>query len=710
MNASSELVWPVARLADAVEALARSSGLALPPSKPSGVKWRREASGADSVEGGVEHLSRCLDFETEAADVLHADVERTLDNAGPALLKLTTDDGEGFFALLGSSGRTVRLLASDGRRHRVLTATLAARLRRHLEQPFDEQVDRLLADASVPAARRRAARMALLGARLGSNLATRCWMLRPAPSASLWQHMRHARLPRRLLVFIIAYLGTALASMGSWWLIGAAALGGRFDPGTLLAWSFLLLSVVPLGLFAMWSQGVFLLGVGGILKLQLLAGALNLDPDDTRHQGIGHHLARVIDSEAVESLAVTGGFFAIAAVFDLALAASILIVASRILQVFLVLLTAGAVGGLAVLYFRRRERWALARLRLTHDLVERMGGHRTRLVQETSARQHDDEDEELERYVVQSKQMDGAARLIWSAPRAWLLIGLAGLGPQFVAAGTSPGVLAVGVGATLLAYGAFAKLTTSLVALVDAVIAWKQVRPLLDALRRPEPSSPIDATAGELTAHARLPRTGPLIVAQDIGYTYSDRTAAALRGCSFRVAPGDRIHLAGASGGGKSTLVSLLTGLRLPDAGLLLLDGLDRATLGTRAWRRRVAAAPQFHENHLFNETLAFNLLMGRRWPPTADDLQWAQAVCRRLGLGDLLDRMPGGLFQIVGEAGWALSHGERSRVYMARALLQGTDLVVLDESFAELDPDSLRQCLPEAAELSKSLLVVAHT
>jgi ATP-binding cassette subfamily B protein len=147
----------------------------------------------------------------------------------------------------------------------------------------------------------------------------------------------------------------------------------------------------------------------------------------------------------------------------------------------------------------------------------------------------------------------------------------------------------------------------------------------------------------------------------------------------------------------------------VPTSGLLLLDGLDRATLGSRLWRRRIAGAPQFHENYIFNESLAFNLLMGRRWPPAEDDLYWAEVVCRRLGLGPLIERMPGGLFQLVGQAGWQLSHGERSRVYVARALLQGADLVVLDESFAELDPDNVRKCLPEAAGLSKSVLVVAH-
>ena len=70
---------------------------------------------------------------------------------------------------------------------------------------------------------------------------------------------------------------------------------------------------------------------------------------------------------------------------------------------------------------------------------------------------------------------------------------------------------------------------------------------------------------------------------------------------------------------------------------------------------------------------------------------------------------MSAGLFQVVGDTGWQLSHGERSRVFMARALLQGADLVMLDESFAELDPASLQQCLPEAAKLASSLLVVAH-
>jgi len=177
----------------------------------------------------------------------------------------------------------------------------------------------------------------------------------------------------------------------------------------------------------------------------------------------------------------------------------------------------------------------------------------------------------------------------------------------------------------------------------------------------------------------------------------------------FETDPANRILFEGASGCGKSTLAAVLAGLREPGSGLVLLHGFDRHSLGGAAWRRRVALAPQFHENHVFTETFAFNLLMGREWPPTPEDLAEAAAVCRELGLGDLLGRMPSGLQQIVGESGWQLSHGERSRLFMARALLQRAGVIVLDESFAALDPENLQQALDCVLRRAPALLVIAH-
>ncbi|RKZ87037.1 MAG: hypothetical protein DRR19_14125 [Candidatus Parabeggiatoa sp. nov. 1] len=165
--------------------------------------------------------------------------------------------------------------------------------------------------------------------------------------------------------------------------------------------------------------------------------------------------------------------------------------------------------------------------------------------------------------------------------------------------------------------------------------------------------------------------------------------------------------LKGPSGSGKSALAALLAGLRQPESGELLLWGIKQQMLGIDSWRKKIVTAPQFHENHVFTETFVFNLLMGRRWPPLQADL--GAAICRELGLGDLLERMPAGFQQMVGESGWQLSHGERSRLYIARAILQQADLIILDESFAAFDPENLKRALQCVLHHAPTLLVIAH-
>ncbi|MBU1879245.1 MAG: ATP-binding cassette domain-containing protein, partial [Chloroflexi bacterium] len=204
-------------------------------------------------------------------------------------------------------------------------------------------------------------------------------------------------------------------------------------------------------------------------------------------------------------------------------------------------------------------------------------------------------------------------------------------------------------------------------------------------------------------------RGQPMMMAREVDFRYRDRGRLVLQACDLQIRKGDRLLLEGPSGGGKSTLAALLAGLRVPESGLLLLWGFDRQTMGDVAWRRRVVVAPQFHENHVLTGTLAFNLLMGRRWPPMPEDLVEAETICRELGLGDLLDRMPAGFQQMLGESGWQLSHGERSRLYIARAILQKADLVILDESFGALDPENLRRAMRCVLDRAPTLLVIAH-
>ncbi|MCA9663356.1 MAG: ATP-binding cassette domain-containing protein [Myxococcales bacterium] len=263
-------------------------------------------------------------------------------------------------------------------------------------------------------------------------------------------------------------------------------------------------------------------------------------------------------------------------------------------------------------------------------------------------------------------------------------------------------------GGLLLARSGFANLASGISELIDLTIAWREVGPLVDAGgRKPELPRFLRPEPKRAPAGAKPPRS--VIDARELIYRYPGRERPALRGLSLELAPGDRVLLEGPSGGGKSTLASLLAGLRRPDAGLLLLEGLDAPTHGEQGWRERVAAAPQFHQNHVLTNTFAFNLLMGRQWPPTPEDLALARSLCVELGLGPLLERMPAGMQQNVGETGWQLSHGERSRLFLARALLQGAELVILDESFAALDPDNQATALRCAFAHAPTLLVIAH-
>jgi ATP-binding cassette subfamily B protein len=70
---------------------------------------------------------------------------------------------------------------------------------------------------------------------------------------------------------------------------------------------------------------------------------------------------------------------------------------------------------------------------------------------------------------------------------------------------------------------------------------------------------------------------------------------------------------------------------------------------------------------------------------------------------------MPNGIHQVVGETGWQLSHGERSRVFLARALLQQADVLILDESFAALDPETLKICLRVLLKQQRTVILIAH-
>jgi ATP-binding cassette subfamily B protein len=331
-----------------------------------------------------------------------------------------------------------------------------------------------------------------------------------------------------------------------------------------------------------------------------------------------------------------------------------------------------------------------------------MGGRRTLITQLDRAEWHGEEDQALAEYSEISKSLDAqGAFLIAAVPRIQLVVGVAALVPPFVAGASATG-LAIGLGGTLLANQALVRITLALGQLTGAVVAWSQAGPLFSAAAR--------LSTGSVGEETKKPSAQAQIVsAEGVTFRHPGRAEPTLKGVSLTIRPGDRVILEGESGAGKSTLAAILAGLRDPENGMVLVSGLDRFSLDAESWRKRVTLVPQFHENYLFSGTLAFNLLMGRQWPPQPGDLEAAEAVCQELGLGPLIDRMPSGMQQTVGESGWQLSHGERSRVFVARALLQKPDLVLLDESFGALDPETAGQVIDCVDARASAVMVIAH-
>lgn len=704
------LTWPTARLGEAIEALARHGGLAADrgaavatPVPPAAL----QQPGASDVGAWIEWAGARFGLEAEPVQVAAADVEATLRRAGPALVRVRGEHETGWVLLLGSRGRMLRVLGPDGREQHRPAAALRQALMALDEAPHRPEIDRLLEAAAVAPRRRAAARRALLAQRLSAQCLEDLWLLRLPAGHGAARQWAAAGLTRRLLAFGGVLLLGYLLELQGWRLIGGAALDGRLDLGWLTAWLLLVLSLVPLNLLGGWLRSAFALEAGRLLKQRLFAGALRLDLDSVRRLGAGQWLSRVMESQALESGLLGGGLAVAVALVELACAAWILAWgAAPALHLALLAGWLVVAGVLSWRLDRRVRAWTVQRLAMTHALIERMVGHRTRLAQERTRRRHAEEDGETLQHAEATRAMDRAVVPIATlVPGGWLLLAFAALGPAFVAGGAAAG-LAISLGGILFAHRGLGGLTGGMASLSGAGVAWREVSALFRAGAGDEPGGPF---LGRAELQRLTQGQGTVVADADrLSFRYRPEGDAVLRGADLTLRGGERVLIEGPSGGGKSTLAALLAGLRRPAAGSLLLAGLDRPTLGA-GWHRLATEAPQYHENHVLAGTLAFNLLLGREGPIGTAELAEAHTLCVELGLGELLERMPAGLAQRVGESGWQLSHGERSRLFLARAILQRAPLTVLDESFAALDPQTLQRCLDCVLRRAPTLVVIAH-
>jgi thiol reductant ABC exporter CydD subunit len=481
---------------------------------------------------------------------------------------------------------------------------------------------------------------------------------------------------------------------------GGAGLAALAIPLALLA--AVLIARAGLG----WGAEVVAQRISGVVKSdlrrRLLARAVELGPRWASEARSGELVLL-----ATRGLDALDGYFArylpqvaLAAIVPVAVVASL--AAVDLVAALTVALTVPLIPVFMILVgrmseARRRRRWA-ALARLAHRFLDVVAGLPT-----LRAYGRADAQVAILRRVTDAYRIETMGTLRVAFLSALVLELLATI---------SVALVAVGVGLRLVA--GELDLATGLFAIVLAPEAYLPLRRLgaefhaseegLTAARRA--FAVLDAPglpAGDLAEVPDL-RGGRLVVA-GVSVVQPGRDAAAPADASFEVRPGEVVAVVGPSGAGKSTLLAVLLGFIAPDEGrvaLVAADGsaVDLAALDGGAWRRRVGWVPQVP--FLFAGSVADNVRLA---VPDADDGAVA-GVLAAVGLGDLDPTT------VLAERGAGLSSGQRRRIGVARALLRGAPLLLLDEPTAGLDEAAEAAVLAavrRAAEQGAAVVLVAH-
>nr|WP_245760757.1 ABC transporter ATP-binding protein [Micrococcus terreus] len=196
----------------------------------------------------------------------------------------------------------------------------------------------------------------------------------------------------------------------------------------------------------------------------------------------------------------------------------------------------------------------------------------------------------------------------------------------------------------------------------------------------------------------------PAVAFRDVTFGYEDGPDV-LRGISFHVGQGEKVALVGESGGGKSTLASLLMGLYPVHSGAVEVFGADVDELPVPVLRAGVAAV--FQDPSLFSGTIRENIAYAR---PDATDEQ-VRAAARVANADRFVERLEQGYDSLIGERGLKLSGGQKQRIAVARAVLKDAPVLILDEATSSLDTRSERlvQAALDQLMVGRASLIVAH-
>lgn len=203
----------------------------------------------------------------------------------------------------------------------------------------------------------------------------------------------------------------------------------------------------------------------------------------------------------------------------------------------------------------------------------------------------------------------------------------------------------------------------------------------------------------------RLPQIVGNISFENVRFRYRLDTAEVIRDMSFSVPPGTVIGIVGRSGSGKSTIAKLVQRLYIPEAGKILIDGVDIAIADPHWIRRQIGVVLQ--ENFLFNMSIKDNISIHS--PGT--NIEQIIKVSMIAGAHEFILELPDGYDTLVGEKGTGLSGGQKQRIAIARALLNNPKVLIFDEATSALDYESERiiQANLKSICMNRTVLIIAH-
>ena len=205
-------------------------------------------------------------------------------------------------------------------------------------------------------------------------------------------------------------------------------------------------------------------------------------------------------------------------------------------------------------------------------------------------------------------------------------------------------------------------------------------------------------------ADAEAPALRREVALRGVRFAYPPGGTMVLDGVNLVLAAGRMTAVAGSSGAGKSTVADLVMGLLLPQEGAVLVDGVPVTRENARAWRRQIGYVSQ--DTLLFHDTVQRNL----RWAkPEATEAELAEAI--EAARAEFVYGLAQGMETVVGDRGMMLSHGQRQRIALARALLLKPALLILDEATNSLDVENEEAILRTVAALKGRVttLLISH-